>query len=85
MFTAIAHKNLADAGIVFDGRRLRNSSPFPVASIGHRRRKFPNAFCVPDTPLPVCLRVRLQFDGRINVRDKKTLCFILKRGLLKTS
>jgi hypothetical protein len=42
-----ARKSLMGAGIVFDGRPLRNRFQFPMAFIGHQGRKFQNAFRVP--------------------------------------
>jgi hypothetical protein len=73
--TVAAHKNLADARIVFDGSPLLNRSFFSVGFTGHCGRKSQNAFCVPDTPLPVCLRVGFQFGGRINERNGKDTLF----------
>jgi len=48
---------------------------FPVALTGHKGRKFPDAFCVCETPLPVCLRAGFQFGGRINDRTGKDTLF----------
>jgi hypothetical protein len=74
--TAVAaHKNQADARIVFNGWPLRIR--FPVAFIGHHRRKFPKAFCFILKLLSVCLRAGFQFDGRINDREEKY--FVPKR------
>jgi len=83
--TVVAHKNLVDARIVFDGSPLRNRSLFPADSIGHCGRKFQSAFCFILKLLPVCLRAEFQSGGRINDRNEKTLCSKVEQSLLKTS
>jgi hypothetical protein len=55
--------------------------PSPATADGESQ----NAFCVPDTSLPVGLRAEFPFSGRIDGQNKKTLCFTLKQSLLKTS
>ena len=109
MFTAVAHKNLADAQKHFSGHPPQNyfvagkmagagfgqgeindlnffsQLSFPVAFTRHKGRKFPDALCVCDTPLPVCFRAGFPFDDRINDRNGKILCFKMKQSLLKTS
>jgi hypothetical protein len=73
--TVAAHKHLVDARIVFDGSPLLNRSFFSVGFTGHCGRKSQNAFCVPDTSLPVCLRVGFQFGGWINERNGEDTLF----------
>jgi hypothetical protein len=73
--TVAVHKNPVDAGMVFDGRRSRNSFLFPEASIAHCWRKFQNAFCFILKPFPVCLRAEFRFGGRINDRNGKNTLF----------
>jgi hypothetical protein len=83
--TAVAHEKPVDATIIFDGCPSRNRPLFPFAFTGPCGREFQTAFCVPDTSLPVCLRAGFPLGGRIEGQNKKTLCFILKLSLLKTS
>jgi hypothetical protein len=83
--TAVAHEKPVDATIIFDGCPSRNRPLFPFAFTGPWGREFQTAFCVPDTSLPVCLRAGFPLGGRIEGQNKKTLCFILKLSLLKTS
>ena len=86
MSSAIAHKNLTGAqnyfmaggmaGVDFGQGGIPGSQlSFPVAFIGHKGRKFPGAFCVCETPLPVCFRAEFQFGGRINGRKRKSTLF----------
>jgi len=44
-----------------------------------------NAFCDPDTSLPVSLLAGFPFVGRIDGQNEKTLCHKMKQSLLKTS
>jgi hypothetical protein len=62
-----------------------NKLSFPVDSAGHYEREPKKAFCDVGTPVPVCVRVGFQFDGRINGRDEKTLCSNVEQSVLKTS
>jgi hypothetical protein len=52
-----------------------NQLSFPVAFLGHTGRKFPKAFSVYGTPLPVCFRAGFQFGSRINDRNGKNTLF----------
>jgi hypothetical protein len=79
--TVAAHKNRVDARIVFDGSPLLNRSFFSVGFTGHCGRKFQNAFCVPDTPLPVCLLLGFRFGGQNEMKD----CSPHEQTLLKNS
>jgi hypothetical protein len=73
--TVAAHKQLADARIVFGGWPQRNRSLFLVTAIGHFGRKYHAAFCFILKLLSVCLRAGFQFDGRINDLNGKYTLF----------
>jgi hypothetical protein len=72
---------------------LQRLSAVSGQSSGHDENNFrptggaenQNAFCDPDTSLPVSLLAGFPLDGRIDGQNEKTLCFILKPSLLKNS
>jgi hypothetical protein len=89
MVNLIAHKYRPDARGRFTGQPPLTY--FAAVKAGFRRckirgrngRKLPNAFCVLDTSLPVCLRAGFQLGGRINGPDEKALCSKMETSHLK--
>ena len=89
MVNLIAHKYRPEARGRFTGHQPQTY--FAAVKAGFRRceirgrngRKLPNAFCVLDTSLPVCLRAGSQLGGRINGPDEKALCSNMETSHLK--